>query len=279
MPVAPARALQQVDVILNGLHGGMGEDGTVQRFLDKTGIPYTGADAVGARLLSTRSARMSCLKSRHPHARSGSRSRSKTRSTPEPMRGWSLPPSLRPISSSRRRGASYGIRRAPSLVALPDAIADVLDAYGVALVEQFIQGEHVSVGIIEDFRNESLYALPHSLQRMPFGQSAIESHHHHDASLSIVCPSHFTHEEKREITEIARKAHQALGMRHFSRADLVKTRASSAKASVGQARIYRSRLMHFGLYEGALPAYARERRTHPYGISWSIRYTTCGSSR
>src|SRR5277367_6763879 len=43
MPVAPHRALQQVDVVLNGLHGGMGEDGTVQRFLDKTGIPYAGA--------------------------------------------------------------------------------------------------------------------------------------------------------------------------------------------------------------------------------------------
>ena len=33
MPVSSARALQQVDVVLNALHGGMGEDCTVQPFI------------------------------------------------------------------------------------------------------------------------------------------------------------------------------------------------------------------------------------------------------
>src|SRR3989338_3678142 len=43
IPMSPARALAQVDVVLNGLHGGVGEDGTVARLLGKAGMPYAGA--------------------------------------------------------------------------------------------------------------------------------------------------------------------------------------------------------------------------------------------
>src|SRR3989338_321697 len=43
MPMSPVRALSQVDVVLNGLHGGVGEDGTVARLLDRVGVPYAGS--------------------------------------------------------------------------------------------------------------------------------------------------------------------------------------------------------------------------------------------
>ena len=42
-PVYAARSLSQVDVVLNALHGGVGEDGTVQRILERAGVPYAGA--------------------------------------------------------------------------------------------------------------------------------------------------------------------------------------------------------------------------------------------
>src|SRR3989338_9791095 len=42
-PVDAARALAQIDVALNALHGGVGEDGTVQRILERAGGPYAGA--------------------------------------------------------------------------------------------------------------------------------------------------------------------------------------------------------------------------------------------
>src|SRR3989338_8932936 len=42
-PVTPARALAQVDVVLNALHGGVGEDGSVVRILERAGVPYVGA--------------------------------------------------------------------------------------------------------------------------------------------------------------------------------------------------------------------------------------------
>ena len=43
VPLDAPRALSQVDVVLNGLHGGIGEDGTVGRVLERAGVPYAGS--------------------------------------------------------------------------------------------------------------------------------------------------------------------------------------------------------------------------------------------
>src|SRR3990167_870611 len=48
MPVDSSRALSQVDVVLNGLHGGVGEDGTVQRLLARSGVGFSGSRAQGS---------------------------------------------------------------------------------------------------------------------------------------------------------------------------------------------------------------------------------------
>src|SRR3989344_8738735 len=50
MPADPHRALSHVDVVLNALHGGVGEDGTVQRLLERVGVPYAGSRPLSAAL-------------------------------------------------------------------------------------------------------------------------------------------------------------------------------------------------------------------------------------
>jgi D-alanine-D-alanine ligase len=46
--VARASDLRGVDVVFVALHGGSGEDGTLQAVLDLTGIPYTGSGHMGS---------------------------------------------------------------------------------------------------------------------------------------------------------------------------------------------------------------------------------------
>src|SRR3989338_10160805 len=50
IPADPVRALSHVDVVLNALHGGVGEDGTVQRMLERVGVPYAGSRALSSGL-------------------------------------------------------------------------------------------------------------------------------------------------------------------------------------------------------------------------------------
>jgi D-alanine-D-alanine ligase len=243
IPVQPIRALQQVDVVLNALHGGMGEDGTVQRFLDTTGIPYAGSGSLGA------SASINKVRAHEILAEAGVRM--------PPFIAFSIDDRMNTAQMARavfaafgppyivkppREGASTGIRIAESLPELPGVIGDVLDSYGAALVEQFIRGDHVSAGVIEDFRNEKLYVLPPSVQQIPQGSRIIEDMHHRDTPIQHKVPAHFSHVEKQHIADIARQAHQVLDMRHFSRADLIKTPRSTYLLEVNAIP---------GLYEGA----------------------------
>ena len=50
VPADPSRILAQVDVVLNGMHGGVGEDGTVQRILERHGVAYVGSRALASAL-------------------------------------------------------------------------------------------------------------------------------------------------------------------------------------------------------------------------------------
>ena len=42
-PTSPERVLRQLDLVLIGLHGEYGEDGEVQKLLERFGVPFAGA--------------------------------------------------------------------------------------------------------------------------------------------------------------------------------------------------------------------------------------------
>src|SRR6185436_15617916 len=44
------RSIPETEVVFLGLHGGQGEDGTIQALLDLTGVPYTGTCHLGSAL-------------------------------------------------------------------------------------------------------------------------------------------------------------------------------------------------------------------------------------
>lgn len=223
-PVDAARALSQVDVVLCALHGGVGEDGTVQRILERAGVPYAGARPQAAALsLNKIRAREVLQKAGIRMPRAVSFSIGNALSTGEMSNlvfsRFGPPYIIKPP----QEGGSAGIRLATTLLELPDLLGDVLDAYGAALVEEYVRGEEGSVGIIEDFRGEELYALPPAHVVLPEGLRFLEFAHHLEGTLRHNVPSNFTQAEKRAIADLARAAHRALGLSHFSRADVIVT--------------------------------------------------------
>ncbi|MBM3271710.1 ATP-grasp domain-containing protein [Candidatus Kaiserbacteria bacterium] len=219
-PTTPARALSQVDVVLNALHGGAGEDGTIQRLLVRMGIPFAGSDALGA------SKSLHKTRAKEAFAQVGIRmpqgvhlSRSMGLSTGEMARAvfaqFGPPYMVKPPSE----GASHGVLIAQSLGDLPDAIGDTIDSYGTALVEEYIIGREATVGIIERFRGKEVYALPPAAV-IKAGKHITHAQHQLGA-VEYQCPSPFSHDEKYALEETARLAHRALGLSHFSRADFI----------------------------------------------------------
>jgi len=228
IPMEVPRALAQIDVVINGMHGGIGEDGTVQRLLEKVGIAYTGSRAHGSWLsLNKIRAREVLQKAGIRMPRGVAFTLSNGLNTAEMAQAvfseFGPPYIIKPPSE----GASYGIRLAVHLLELPDAIGDVLDEFGAALIEEYVLGNEASVGVIEDFRGQELYVLPPAHVLIPEGERFLSSAAHEDALAQHMCPSNFTQEEKRAIEDLARRAHRALGLSHFSRADIINTRRGS----------------------------------------------------
>lgn len=224
MRMEPARALAQIDVVVNALHGGAGEDGTVQRLLERAGVPYTGARPLAAALSLNKIAAHDALEKAGIHMpRAVAFSLQNDLTTGEMARfvfeRFGPPYVVKPPAE----GASLGIVVAATLTDLPDAIGDVLDAYGAALVEEFIRGAHASVAAIEGFRDQELYVPPPARVILPEGLSFMAPHAHEEGKLSYLVPSNFSHSEKDALADMARAAHRALGLSHFSRADIIMT--------------------------------------------------------
>ena len=224
MPADPARALSQVDVVLNALHGGAGEDGTVQRILEQLGIPYTGSRVVAASVSANKIMAREMLERAGVQVPQGMAFSIRDGTTGdmalEVFNTFAPPYVVKPPME----GASTGIIIADTIIELPDAIGDILDAYGKVLVEEFVMGKEVTVGVVEGFRNEDLYAFPPVHVVVPDHARYLDRNVLSEGSHSYVVPSPFTHSQKDDLMGAARAAHQALGMSHFSNADIILTK-------------------------------------------------------
>jgi D-alanine-D-alanine ligase len=217
---SPMRILSQLDVVLNALHGGIGEDGTVQRLFERAGVRHTGARAMPSGMALNK------VQARRILAQAGIK-------MPRAV-GFGVQPGLHTGEMARHvfanfgppyivkpvnDGAGAGIRVARTISELPEALADVLDSYGAALVEEYVRGEEASVGVVDAFRNEPHYVLPPA--HVVRDGAHLQPHHHESASIRHFVPSNFSYTEKQSLADIVRRAHIALGLHHFSRSDLI----------------------------------------------------------
>ena len=219
-PTSPARALTQIDVALNALHGGVGEDGTVQRLLERAGIPYAGSSPSAANLAHHKARTREMLSTAGiviPQGISFNLDSGLTTSqmARQVFERFGPPYVVKPATE----GASNGILISATIVDLPDALGDILDAYHAVVVEEFIRGHDATVSILQDFRGEELYAFPPAHLIVPDNSRIIRPEHHTDGNLIVSVPSNFSHEEKNALMHMARVAHRTLGLAHFSRTD------------------------------------------------------------
>lgn len=224
-PMEPARALAQIDIVLSALHGGAGEDGTVQRILERAGVPYVGSRALPSAQALNKITTHEILERAGMHMpRAVALSLHNDLTTGEMARfvfdQFGPPYVVKPPSE----GASMGILIAPTLLELPERIGDVLDRFGGALVEEFVLGTEAAVVVIEGFRGQELYVLPPSRVALPVGMSFMSPRTHEEGTLAHRVPSDFSHTEKEALEAMARAAHRALGLSHFSRADIIVTK-------------------------------------------------------
>jgi D-alanine-D-alanine ligase len=137
---SPPETLGQVDVVLPILHGPFGEDGTVQGLLELAGVPYVGAGVTASALCMDKDLFKSvCRDKGIPVTRSLT-----LRDGDEPSNPFGYPVFVKPA----RLGSSVGITKVRSEDELAEAVALARRHDEKVLVEEFVDGVEVEVGVL-----------------------------------------------------------------------------------------------------------------------------------
>lgn len=221
-PTTPERILRQIDVALIGLHGEYGEDGEVQKLLERFGIPYAGADSFGSylamhKLMAKHRAKEAGLLT--PESHYVEHAEDGATAARDIIRNFHQPVVVKPVGWGSSIGVSIAGGYAPVLAAIERLFAE--GASGV-LVEEYIRGKEATAGVVEGLRGEALYALP-SIEIVPPEGDFFSHAAKYSGKTREVCPGNFSRVEAEELQRAAKIMHRALGLRHYSRSDFIVT--------------------------------------------------------
>lgn len=218
--VSPERVLRQIDVALIGLHGEYGEDGEVQRLLERFSVPYAGADAFGSYLAmhklmaKVRAQEAGLLTPAFRHVEQAEDSEAAAHDV---IRSFHQPVVVKPIGWGSSIGVSVVGGYAPVLSAIQQLFADGAPS---VLVEEYIRGKEATVGVIENLRGEKLYSLP-PVEIIPPEGGFFSYDAKYSGATRELCPGNFSRTVSEELQVAAKAAHRALGLRHYSRSDFI----------------------------------------------------------
>lgn len=220
IPTPPEKVLRGVDVVLLGLHGEYGEDGEVQKLLERFGVPYAGSNSFASyvamhKVLAKEKAKEAgLLTPKYRFIEEGADVEEVAR---EINRSFLQPVIVKPV----KWGSSVGVSLVHGYAPLVESIRALLEegAQGV-LVEEVIRGVEATAGVVEHMRGEALYALP-PVEIIPPGKDFFSYDAKYTGTTKEVCPGNFTRAISDQLMDHARTMHSTLGLRHYSRSDFI----------------------------------------------------------
>lgn len=200
---------RDVDVVFIALHGTFGEDGTVQRLLEKRGVPYTfsGPDASEKAFDKTLS-KQAFEAAGIPTPRAVVIKRQRREFTPLQELRWPL------IIKPARQGSSMGI----AIVRQPSELKHACIAAGkyddLLLAEEYIKGRELTVAILDE------RALP-VIEVKPKHQFFDYQSKYTAGETEYLVPAPLDGPLRDRVADLALRAHQCLGCRDLSRVDIM----------------------------------------------------------
>ncbi|MDD5165363.1 MAG: D-alanine--D-alanine ligase [Candidatus Pacebacteria bacterium] len=221
MPTVPADLTVRLDVAFNALHGSYGEDGTVQHIFETHGLPFTGSGSLASAVGMNKSLSRKVFQDQGLKVALGKEISSEDIQNNiqvvahELFRSFPIPAVVKPVSA----GSSVGVSIVRTQTELVKALVDAAQHGSNVLIEEYIDGTEVTVGVIEGFRNQSVYVLP-VVEIVP-QTTFFDYEAKYKGKSEEIVPARLTHKIKQELSQLAEKAHKALGLRHYSRSDFI----------------------------------------------------------
>lgn len=212
----PARDLRGLTEAASGqdfafinLHGSPGEDGLVQCLLERLNLPYQGSDASSSLLALNKAVAKQIFKE------AGLATPAWEFVPASHVQEWrpllSFPLILKPNTG----GSSLGV----GIVASEEELEKYLEQPEIAgldlLAEELISGQELTCGVLEG------YTLPPILIRPIHGAFFDYESKYVAGATEEICPAPISAELTATLQDMARAAHDALGLSDYSRADFM----------------------------------------------------------
>jgi D-alanine-D-alanine ligase len=206
----------RIDVALIILHGRLGEDGTIQGFLDLLNIPYQGSGVLGSALAMNKIlSKQLYVQAGLPTAPFAVMDRTGGTEASSVLDQLGLPLVVKP----EHEGSSIGLTIVRSAEQFHKALEDAWHFDRRCLVEKFIAGVEVTGGVLG---NDSLEALP-LIEIVPgAGHEFFDYAAKYTPGASReICPARLSPELSAKARDYALRAHLALCCRGYSRTDMI----------------------------------------------------------
>lgn len=194
------------DIVFIALHGTFGEDGQLQRVLEGRGIPFVGSGSVASELSMNKARAKNCFcehgvpTPRYQVVNSANIN--------EVLNCWRLPVVIKPID----QGSSVDTYIEKDAFGFQSALARVLARYGRCLIEEYIRGPELTVGILGNC------ALP--VCEIRTNRAFYDYHAKYlDDDTQYLFELNLDPRLLQQVQLDSVRAHQALGCADFSRVD------------------------------------------------------------
>lgn len=208
-----------IDVAFLALHGTYGEDGTLQGFLELIGIPYTGSGVLASALAMDKVMAKRVLAAEGIKVPRGvSVSHFSLQRHPQVLEEANalLPAVVKPS----KQGSSVGMSLVDEPAAMEAAIRMALEHDDEVLVEERIIGTEVTAGVVGTLGSVALEALP-VVEIVPKRAFFDYQAKYDPDQCDEICPARISVEDTEKVQDLARRSHQSLGCRGYSRTDII----------------------------------------------------------
>lgn len=202
------------DVAVNTVHGTPGEDGHLQAYWELMNIPYTGCNFYQSALTFNKRDTLSVLsKFNIPRAKSMYVAKGDPIDGKIILAELGLPFFVKPNQS----GSSLGVSKVNDLEELPKALDFAFAEDNDILIESFLNGTEVSVGVLKFNGETKVLGTTEILSENAFFDYEAK----YLGKSTEVTPARLDENTLLKVNETAKKVYESLGMSGFSRTDFI----------------------------------------------------------
>lgn len=202
------------DCVFNAIHGTPGEDGLMQAYFELLQIPQTACDYYQAALTFNKRDLLSVLK---PYgiktATSYYLNKGDVINPDEIINKVGLPCFVKP----NKAGSSFGISKVKTANELPIAIETAYKEDNEIIIESFLDGTEVSVGVINYKGKITVLPITEIVSENDFFDYEAK----YLGKSQEITPARISDELTQKVGEIAQRAYKAIKMKGFSRSEFI----------------------------------------------------------